>query len=52
MCKIVAAVVCFRLSSLFLLQGASSNFLAAEARVQDDRMAFGLNTSGSYFTTK
>ncbi|MFJ7934836.1 hypothetical protein [Sporosarcina sp. NPDC096371] len=52
MCKIVAAVVCSKLSSLFLLQGAPRNFLAAEAKMQDDRMAFGLNTSGSYFTTK
>ncbi|MEK5069297.1 hypothetical protein [Sporosarcina sp. FSL K6-1508] len=40
------------MSSLFLLQGVSRNFLAAEARMQDDRMAFELNTSGSYFTTK
>jgi len=32
--------------------GASCNLLAAEAKVQDDKMAISLNASGFYFTTK
>ncbi|MFC4409776.1 hypothetical protein ACFOZY_04915 [Chungangia koreensis] len=55
MCKINAAVVCVNLFILYLgsiSNGASRNPLAAGAKLQDDKMAIDLNTSGFYFTTK